>query len=87
MANMPPLAEQMRPSSLDDYIGQGHLTGKGSILRQAMQSGNIPSMILWGETSQAVLDRLHFLLAYATALVIFRHSLERGLNAIRRKRH
>ncbi|MCK5838592.1 MAG: replication-associated recombination protein A [Bacteroidales bacterium] len=45
---MPPLAEQMRPSSLDDYIGQGHLTGKGSILRQAMQSGNIPSMILWG---------------------------------------
>ena len=48
MPNMPPLAEQMRPSSLDDYIGQGHLTGKGSILRQAMQSGNIPSMILWG---------------------------------------
>jgi len=48
MANLPPLAEQMRPSSLDDYIGQGHLTGKGSILRQAMQSGNIPSMILWG---------------------------------------
>ncbi|MCK4678220.1 MAG: replication-associated recombination protein A [Bacteroidales bacterium] len=48
MPNLPPLAEQMRPSSLDDFIGQGHLTGEGSILRQAMQSGNIPSMILWG---------------------------------------
>ena len=48
MPNLPPLAEQMRPSSLDDYIGQDHLTGEGSILRQAMQSGNIPSMILWG---------------------------------------
>ncbi len=48
MPNLPPLAEQMRPSSLDDYIGQDHLTGEGSILHQAMQSGNIPSMILWG---------------------------------------
>lgn len=43
-----PLAEQLRPQSLDDYIGQEHLIGKGAILRRSIESGNIPSMILWG---------------------------------------
>ncbi|MCF8304725.1 MAG: replication-associated recombination protein A [Bacteroidales bacterium] len=45
---MPPLAEQLRPSTLDDYIGQQHLVGEDSILRHAIEAGNIPSMILWG---------------------------------------
>lgn len=48
MNQMPPLAEQLRPTNLDDYIGQKHLVGEDSILRQAIESGNIPSMILWG---------------------------------------
>ncbi|KIC89241.1 replication-associated recombination protein A [Flavihumibacter sp. ZG627] len=43
-----PLAERLRPISMDDLIGQEHLTGKGSILRKAMEQGNLPSMILWG---------------------------------------
>lgn len=43
-----PLAELMRPASLDDYIGQEHLTGKNTVLRKAIESGNIPSMIFWG---------------------------------------
>lgn len=43
-----PLAEQLRPQSLDDYIGQEHLVGKGAILRNSIESGSIPSMILWG---------------------------------------
>jgi len=43
-----PLAERMRPKSLDDYAGQEHLVGKHSVLRKAIESGNIPSMILWG---------------------------------------
>jgi putative ATPase len=38
----------MRPSRLDDLLGQEHLTGKEGIIRKAIQSGNIPSMILWG---------------------------------------
>ena len=42
------LAERIRPSKLDDLIGQEHLTGKKSILRTAIQHGKIPSMILWG---------------------------------------
>ncbi len=43
-----PLAERMRPITLNDLVGQQHLTGKGSILRTAIEQGNIPSMILWG---------------------------------------
>lgn len=45
---MQPLAERMRPQTLDDYVGQGHLVGKGAVLRQAIESGRIPSFILWG---------------------------------------
>ena len=43
-----PLAEQLRPSSLEDYIGQEHLVGKDAILCKAIESGEVPSMILWG---------------------------------------
>jgi putative ATPase len=46
--NATPLAERMRPRQLDDLAGQAHLTGKGSILRTAIEHGKIPSMILWG---------------------------------------
>jgi len=45
---MQPLAERMRPKNLDELVGQEHLAGKGSILRTAIESGHIPSMILWG---------------------------------------
>ena len=45
---LPPLAERLRPQVLDDLIGQEHLTGKGSILRTAIEQGKIPSIILWG---------------------------------------
>jgi putative ATPase len=45
---MTPLAERIRPTTLDELIGQQHLTGKGSILRTAIEHGKIPSMILWG---------------------------------------
>ncbi|MFC4263518.1 replication-associated recombination protein A [Ferruginibacter yonginensis] len=46
--NNSPLAERLRPHTLDALIGQQHLTGKGSILRTAIDSGKVPSMILWG---------------------------------------
>lgn len=45
---LPPLAERMRPSSLDQYVGQRHLVGKGCILRNMIESGNLSSFILWG---------------------------------------
>lgn len=48
MTSLPPLAERLRPTTLDELVGQQHLTGKGSILRTAIEHGKIPSMILWG---------------------------------------
>ncbi len=45
---LPPLAERLRPHTLDDLIGQKHLTGNGSILRTSIEHGKVPSMILWG---------------------------------------
>lgn len=43
-----PLAERMRPRSLDDYVGQKHLVGEGAILRKMIDAGRISSFILWG---------------------------------------
>jgi len=43
-----PLAERMRPTTLEDYVGQSHLVGEKGILRKAIESGNVPSFILWG---------------------------------------
>ncbi|MCR5158467.1 MAG: replication-associated recombination protein A [Prevotella sp.] len=43
-----PLAERLRPRTLDDYIGQKHLVGEGAVLRRMIESGHISSFILWG---------------------------------------
>ena len=43
-----PLAERLRPHTLSEYIGQKHLVGKGAIIQQMIESGNIASFILWG---------------------------------------
>ncbi|MBX7093090.1 MAG: replication-associated recombination protein A [Flavobacteriales bacterium] len=45
---MQPLAERMRPKSLEEYIGQEHLVGSNAVLFRTIETGNIPSMILWG---------------------------------------
>lgn len=46
--NSIPLSERLRPNSLDDYIGQQHLVGKDGIIKKSIQSGVLPSIILWG---------------------------------------
>lgn len=43
-----PLAERLRPRNLDEYIGQKHLVGEGAILRKMIESGRVPSFLLWG---------------------------------------
>jgi putative ATPase len=45
---MEPLAERMRPDTLDDYVGQQHLVGQKAVLRRAVEAGRVPSFILWG---------------------------------------
>ena len=47
-ASEAPLAERMRPRNLDDFLGQEHLVGLGSVIRQCIETGHIPSLILWG---------------------------------------
>lgn len=46
--NLPPLAERLRPQNLDDYTGQEHLVGDGAVLRKAIESGTVPSLLFWG---------------------------------------
>ena len=48
MQNLPPLAERMRPRSLDEYVGQQHIVGPDAVLRKALETGQLPSMIFWG---------------------------------------
>ncbi len=48
MNNIQPLAERLRPQTLNDYIGQTHLVGPGAVLRRMIESGRINSFILWG---------------------------------------
>lgn len=47
MANIP-LAERLRPHTIDEYIGQQHLVGKNGVFRKFFETGNVPSFILWG---------------------------------------
>lgn len=48
MNNFEPLAERMRPNTLDQYIGQKHLVGQGGIIRNMIETGKVNSFILWG---------------------------------------
>ena len=43
-----PLAERLRPRKLDEYIGQEHLVGRNGVFRKLLETGNVPSFILWG---------------------------------------
>lgn len=45
---LPPLAERLRPQTLDEYTGQEHLVGDGAVLRKAIENGTVPSLIFWG---------------------------------------
>jgi putative ATPase len=59
-AGVTPLAERMRPRTLDEFVGQEHLMGEGRLLRRAIETDRVPSMILWGPpgTGKTTLARI-----------------------------
>ena len=64
-----PLADRMRPRTLEEFVGQAHLLGEGKVLRVALEQGEVPSLILWGppgtgKTSLAILIATHVKAAF-----------------------
>ena len=68
----PPLAELLRPQTLDQYIGQQHLVGPGAVLRTLIESGRIPSMIFWGPPG----------IGKTTLAMIISHTLQRPFHTL-----
>ena len=60
-----PLAERLRPKTIDDYIGQEHLVGKNGVFRKFFETGNVPSFILWGPPG---VGKTTMALAFANAM-------------------
>lgn len=65
-----PLAERLRPQSLDEYIGQDHLVGQAGVFRKFLDTGNVPSFILWGPPGVGK-TTLAFLVAHALGRKLF----------------
>ncbi len=81
--NAAPLAERLRPASLDDMVGQSHLTGPGSILRQALSTGRIPSLILWGPPGSGKTTLAHILSRSTTMPFHMLSAISSGVKELR----
>ena len=80
---MTPLAERMRPSTLKDLVGQGHLTRENSILQKAIEGGRIPSMILWGPPGVGKTTIAHIIVASVQAPFYELSAISSGVKDIR----
>jgi putative ATPase len=79
-----PLAERMRPGSLDQFMGQKHLTGENRLLRGLLQEGKIPSLLLWGPPGSGKTTLATVLANSLTADFIFFSAVLSGVKDIRR---
>ena len=70
-----PLADLLRPTTLDDVFGQEHILGEGAILRRLIDSGNVPNMVFYGpsgtgKTLSALIEFLLFSILFAPDIII-----------------
>lgn len=80
---MVPLAERLRPTSLSDYIGQEHLVGEGAVLRLAMESGKIPSLILWGPPGVGKTTLAHIIAQHVNRQFFALSAIHSGVKEVR----
>jgi putative ATPase len=78
-----PLAERLRPKNLDDFIGQDHLVGKGKPLRNMIESGSFPSIILWGPPGVGKTTLAQILAQSANRPFHFLSAIEAGVKDLR----
>lgn len=78
-----PLAERLRPTTLDDIVGQDHLVGKDGIIRKMLSSSFIPSMILWGPPGVGKTTLAKLLSELADAVFVRKSAVTTGLSEIR----
>jgi len=78
-----PLAERMRPRSLDDFYGQGHLLGPGKALRRMIEADRVPSLIFWGPPGCGKTTLAHILAQETKARFVFFSAIMAGVKEVR----
>ena len=78
-----PLAERLRPTSFDDYAGQEHLVDQNATLRNAIESGNIPSMILWGPPGVGKTTLVNIISSISDRIVYTLSAVNSGVKDVR----
>jgi putative ATPase len=80
---MIPLAERLRPTTFDNYIGQKHLVGENAILRKSIESGIIPSMLLWGPPGVGKTTLANVISTYSKRTIYNLSAISAGVKDIR----